>query len=131
MSQSDPGYNQRRREEFMGEPIESRAVTTVNLAEPFNESGKLPLNFLSGAQQFLREEISYASNEMLARAQVETDLFGEFLQKIAEAHSVNDILKMYQVCGEHQMDFIRRDWVDRFKHARRLIDVWSRGHGNP
>jgi hypothetical protein len=112
----------------MVEPVEARAdsIETVDLTRPPSEPGKLPLNFLIGAQRLLCEEIRFASDEMLDRAQTETQLFGEFLSKMAEAHSVNDIVMMYEVCGRHQMDFMQRDWARLLKHARHLIDVGSR-----
>ena len=52
------------------------------------------MNLLSGAR-LLSEEIAFATNEMLDRAQTEMHLFGEYLSKIAEAHSVNDLMTMY------------------------------------
>jgi hypothetical protein len=52
------------------------------------------MNLLSGAR-LLSEEIAFATNEMLDRAQTEMHLFGEYLSQIAEAHSVNDIMTMY------------------------------------
>ena len=98
----------------MIEPIEARAATT--------ETSKLPLNLIFGAPRLLGEEIAFATNEMLDRAQTETHLFGEYLSKIAAAHSVNDIMTMYTVCGQHQIDFVRR----LFTHAQRVIGIWSR-----
>ena len=112
----------------MVEPIETRAdsIETVDLTGEPDEPSKLPLNFLFGAQRLLCEEIRFAADEMLDRAQTETQLFNEFLSKMAEAHSVNDIMMMYEICGQHQMDFMQRDWARLLKHARHLIDVGSR-----
>ena len=101
----------------MIEPIEARAATT--------ETSKLSLNLLFRALWLLGEEIAFATNEMLDRAQTETHLFGEYLSKIAEAHSVNDIMTMYTVCSQHQIDFVRRDCERLFTHAQRLIGIWS------
>ena len=101
-------------------------IKAADLSEPSNEPGKQPQNLLFGAQQLLLEEIRFARAEMLDRLQTETHLFGEFLSKMAEAHSVNDILMMYEICGQHQMDFIQRDWARVFKHARHVIEVASR-----
>jgi hypothetical protein len=108
--------------------IEARTteIKTGDLSEPSSELGKPPQNLLFGAQQMLLEEIKFARAEMLDRLQTETHLFGEFLSKMAEAHSVNDILMMYEICGQHQMDFIQRDWARVFKHARHMIEVGSR-----
>ena len=83
------------------------------------------MNLLSGAR-LLSEEIAFATNEMLDRAQTEMHLFCEYLSKMAEAHSVNDIMTMYIVCGQHQIDFVRRDCERLFTHAQRLIGIWSR-----
>ena len=102
----------------MIEPIEARAATT--------ETSKLSLNLLFRALWLLGEEIAFATNEMLDRVQTETHLFGEYLSKMAEAHSVNDIMTMYLVCGQHQIDFVRRECERLFTHAQRLIGIWSR-----
>jgi hypothetical protein len=98
-------------------------IKAASLRGPSNEPGKLSPNLLLGAQRLLLEEIRFAQAEMLDRIQTETHLFGEFLSKVAEAHSVNDILTMYEICGQHQMDFVQRDWARLFKHARHMIDV--------
>jgi hypothetical protein len=105
--------------------VEARTaeINAADLSEPSSEPGKLPRNLVPGAQQLLLEEIGFARAEMLDRIQTETHLFGEFLSKMAEAHSVNDILMMYEICGQHQMEFIQRDWARLFKHARHLIEV--------
>jgi hypothetical protein len=83
------------------------------------------MNLMSGAR-LLSEEIAFATNEMLDRVQTETHLFGEYLSKMAEAHSVNDIMTVYLVCGQHQIDFVRRECERLFTHAQRLIGIWSR-----
>jgi len=111
----------------MLEATEARTdmTETVDLAKPPSEPSKLPLNFLFGAQRLLCEEIRFVSDEMLDRAQTETHLFNEFLSKMAEAHSVNDIMMMYEVCSKHHMDFIQRDWARLLRHARHLVEVGS------
>ena len=112
----------------MVEPVEARVDTTEtsDITEALSGSTKLPLNFLFGAPRLLAEEIAFANKELLDRAQTETHLFSEFLSKMAEAHSVNDIVAMYKICSQHQMDFIRRDCERLFTHAQRLIGIWSR-----
>ena len=87
------------------------------------------MNLMSGAR-LLGEEIAFATNEMLDRVQTETHLFGEYLSKMAEAHSVNDIRTMYEVCGQHQIDFMQRDCERLFRHARRSIEATSKFLGN-
>ena len=105
-------------------PIEARATTTET-GDITKSLTKLPMNFLFGAPRLLSEEIAFANKEMLDRSQTEAHLFNEFLSKMAEAHSVNDITMMYKVCGQHQMDFIRREFERLFTHAQRLIGFWS------
>ena len=55
----------------------------------------------------------------------ETHLFAEFSSKMAGAHSVKDLKTMYQECGQHQIDFVRRDSERIFKHGERMIEVTS------
>lgn len=62
-----------------------------------------------GAQRLMLGEIAFAGNEWIDRARTETHLFSEFISKVAGAHSVNGLRTMYQECGQHQVDFIRRD----------------------
>ena len=104
---------------------QSFEAQVVDVIKPPAESSEPPPNLLFAAQRLLSEEIRFVGDEMLDRVQTETHLFGEFLSKMAEAHSVNDILKMYEICGQHQMDFIQRDWARLFKHARHFIQVRS------
>ena len=94
-------------------------------AERLTQSSKRALEFFSGARRLIGDEIAFARDEMLDRVQTETHLFNEFLAKIAEAHSVNDIRAMYEVCGQHQIDFIQRDCERLLKHARRSIEATS------
>lgn len=46
---------------------------------------------------------------LLERAQIETQLFSEFVSKMVGAHSVKDIRTMYEECAKHQIQFVRRD----------------------
>jgi hypothetical protein len=62
---------------------------------------------------------------MLDRARTETHLFAELISKMAGAHSVKDIKTMYEECGQHQIDFIRRDCKRVFKHGHRMIETTS------
>jgi hypothetical protein len=71
----------------------------VDLGELVSEASKRTMNFLFGAQRLLIEEIAFVRNEMLDRMHMETHLFNEFLSKMAQAHSVNDIRMMYEACG--------------------------------
>jgi hypothetical protein len=99
-------------------------------ADRLTQSSKRALDFFSGAQGLIGDEIAFARDEVLDRVQTETQLFNEFLSKMAEAHSVNDIRTMYEVCGQHQVDFLQRDCERLFKHARRSIEATSKFLGN-
>jgi hypothetical protein len=68
----------------------------------------------------------FAGTEFLDRAMTETQLFNEFLSKMAEAHSVRDLGAMYRECSRHQVDFIRRDTERLLKHSERVIDNTSK-----
>jgi len=106
----------------LNQPTEPAAASAECLAQ----SSKRALDALSGVQRLIGDEIVYARDEMLDRAQTETHLFSEFVSKMAQAHSVNDIKTMYEVCGQHQVDFMRRNIERLFEHTRRSIDVTSK-----
>ncbi len=44
---------------------------------------------------------------------------------MAGAHSVKDIRTMCQECGQHQLDFLRRDSERLFRHGERMIATTS------
>jgi hypothetical protein len=113
----------------MTEPTQP-TESTASVAEHLTESGKLALDLFSGARRLIGDEIAFARDEILDRVQTETQLFNEFLSKMAEAHSVNDIRTMYEVCGQHQIDFMQRDCERLFRHARRSIEATSKFLGN-
>ena len=83
------------------------------------------LEFMLGAQRILFEEMVFFGGEMLERTRTETHLLSEFVMKMAGAHSVKDVKTMYQECGQHQLDFIRRDTERVFKHGERMIATTS------
>jgi hypothetical protein len=80
-------------------------------------------NFMFGAQRLMLEELVFAGNEMLDRTRTEMHLFSELASKMAGAHSVRDIRSMYEECGKHQVEFIRRDCDRLFKHGERMIEA--------
>lgn len=43
---------------------------------------------------------------LLERAQIETQLFSEFVSKMVGAHSVKDIRTMYEECAKRQIEFV-------------------------
>lgn len=87
------------------------------------EANKHALDYLFGAQQIFLEEVVFMNEEMLSRFRTETHLFAEYISKLAGSHSVKDLRTMYQECGQHQLDFIRRDCERIFKHCERLIET--------
>ena len=78
-----------------------------------------------GAQKMMFEELVFFGDEMLERTRTETHLFTEFVAKMAGAHSVKDIKTMCQECGQHQLDFLRRDTERLFRHGERMIAATS------
>src|SRR6476660_4394654 len=78
------------------------------------------LEFMLGAQKMM-----FLGDEMLERRRTEMHLFTEFVAKMAGAHSVKDVTTMCQECGQHQLDFIRRDSERLFKHGERIIATTS------
>ena len=89
------------------------------------QANKHALDFMLGAQKAMLEEIIFGGNELLDRAQTETHLCSEFVSKMAGSHSVKDLTTMFRECGQHQIDFIRRDSERLFKHGERMIENFS------
>ena len=83
-----------------------------------------------GAQKAMLEEMVFASNEIFDRTRTETHLFSEFVSKMAGSHSVKDLRTMGEECGQHQIDFVRRDCERLFKHGERMIENTSNLFGN-
>jgi hypothetical protein len=99
--------------------------SVAKAASRWNNANKCILNFMFGAQKAMFEEMMFVGGEILDRVVTETHLFGEFSSKIAGAHSVEGLNTMFQECGQHQIDFIRRDSERIFKHGERMIGVTS------
>jgi hypothetical protein len=101
------------------------------LSEPIDratqcaDTNKNALHFMPGAQRMMLEEAMFAAYATLDRVRTETDLFSEFASKLAAAHSVQDWKAMGSECGQHQLEFIRRDCDRMFKHGERLIGATS------
>ena len=83
------------------------------------------LEFMLGAQRMLFEEMVFLGDEVMERTRTETHLLSEFVTKMAGAHSVKDVRTMCQECGQHQLDFIRRDTERVFRHGERMIAATS------
>lgn len=103
----------------------------ADAAKPLADANKKMLEFMFGAQKALLEEIVFVGNESLDRAQTETHLLTEFVSKMAGAHSVKDIKTMFAECGQHQLDFIRRDSERLFKHGEHAVETVSKLFNRP
>jgi hypothetical protein len=90
-----------------------------------NKTNKYVLDFMFNMQKSMLEEAIFVSNEILDRVRTETHLFSEYSSKSAGAHSVKDLKTMCEECGQHQIDFVRRDSERLFKHGVRMIEVTS------
>ena len=113
----------------MPERSEADAATpeqaTAAAASEMGKANQLAANFTFGAQKLILEELVFTGNELAERAQTEMHLFSELVSKIAGAHSVKDIRTMYEECGKHQLEFIRRDCDRLFKNHERVIEAAS------
>ena len=110
----------------LSERVASGSFPAVANAEA--EATKLnqgALQFMLGAQKMLFEELVFFGNEMLERSRTEMHLFTEFVAKMAGAHSVRDVKTMCQECGQHQLDFVRRDTERLYRHGERMIAATS------
>ncbi|SHH66432.1 hypothetical protein [Bradyrhizobium erythrophlei] len=118
----------------MPEPSEPRAEifeqSVADAAARLTKANRHALDFLMGAQKVVLEEMVFAANEMLERAQTETHLFSEFVSKMAGSHSVRDLRTMCTECGQHQIDFVRRDSERLFRHGERMLERASSLFGN-
>jgi hypothetical protein len=104
--------------------------SVAKAAARWNKANNCILNFMFGAQNIMLEEMTFAGKEILDRVLTETHLFGEFSSKMAGAHSVEGLKTMCRECGQHQIDFVRRDSERLFKHGERMIEVTSGLFGN-
>jgi hypothetical protein len=103
----------------------SEAGATTEAGTQMAKANQVAANFMSGAQKLVLEELVFAGNEIMDRAQTETHLFSEFVSKLAGAHSVKDMRTMYEECSRHQLAFLRRDSDRLFKHGQRMIEATS------
>lgn len=110
----------------LSERAASGSFPTVESAEAeANRLNQGALEFMLGAQKMMFEEMVFLGDQMLERTRTEMHLFTEFVAKMAAAHSVRDIKTMCQECGQHQLDFCRRDSERLFKHGERMIAATS------
>jgi hypothetical protein len=99
--------------------------SVANAVARATKANKCALDFTFRAQKLMLEDIIFASNEIFDRVRTETHLFSEFAAKMAGSHSVKDLKTMCEECGQHQIDFIRRDSERLFKHGERMIETTS------
>ena len=99
--------------------------TAANAEAEATKLNQSALEFMLGAQKMMLEEWVFFGDEMLERTRIETHLFTEFVAKMAGAHSVRDVRTMCQECGQHQLDFLRRDTERLFRHGERVIAATS------
>src|SRR5665647_3687971 len=99
--------------------------STVDTTAKLTKVNKHALDFMTGAQKIMLEEMVFAGNELLERARTETHLLSELISKMAGSHSVKDLKTMCAECGQHQIDFVRRDSERIFKHGERMLETAS------
>jgi hypothetical protein len=117
-----------QKSEIVMSELSERATSFPTVANAEAEANKLnqgALQFMLGAQKMMFEEWVFLGDEMLERTRTEMQLFTEFVAKMAGAHSVRDVKTMCQECGQHQLDFFRRDSERLFKHGERMIAATS------
>jgi hypothetical protein len=111
----------------MLEFYESGAViieqSTADAVTRFTKANKSALDFLFGAQKILLDEMVFAGNEMFDRTRTEVHLLSELVSKLAKSHSAKDLKMMGMECTQHQIDFIRRDSEQVFKHGERMVEA--------
>jgi hypothetical protein len=91
--------------------------------ERVDKTNKRILDFSFGVQRAMLEEVIFIGNEFLDRVMAETHLFGEIASKAAGSHSVKGLRTMCEECGQHQIDYVRRDSEQVFKHGERMIEA--------
>jgi hypothetical protein len=104
--------------------------SVANAVGRLTRTNKCALDFTFRAQRAMLEEMVFTSNEIFDRIQTETHLFSEFASKMAGSHSVKDLKTMWEECGQHQIDFIRRDSDRLFKHGERMVETASKLFSN-
>jgi hypothetical protein len=98
---------------------------STDCATPAPDANKQALHLLLGAQRMMLEEVAFTACAALERIRSEVHLFGEFATKLAEAHSVNDLNAMAWECGNHQLEFMRRECDRQLRLGERLIEATS------
>jgi hypothetical protein len=108
--------------------IEDSVANAVARATKANRNA---LDFLFSAQKVVLEEIAFDGSEIFDRTRTETHLFSEMASKMAGTHSVKDLKTAFEECGQHQIDFIRRDSERLFRQGERMIEATSKLFSKP
>jgi hypothetical protein len=110
----------------MTEPSQLRLKTieqpVADATEKLAKANERTTDILFGAQRLVLDELLFVSNEMLDRTITEMHLFTEFVSKLAGAHSVKNVRTLWAECGQHQIDFMRRESERLFKHGERVAE---------
>ena len=111
--------------EFAEPRAEIAEQFSADAASQLTKANKNALDFMCGAQKAILEEIVFTGNELIDRARTETHLLSEFVSKMAGSHSVKGLKTVCEECGQHQLDFVRRDSERLFKHGERMLETAS------
>ena len=109
----------------LSEPKGTVPMSATASTKPWDDANKSALHFMIGAQRMMLEEMAFAAYATLDRIRTETHLFGEFASKLGAAHSVQDWKAMGSECGQHQLEFVRREGDRMLRHGGRLIEATS------
>jgi|SRR5215211_9322322 len=107
---------------------ETKAVVTESTADAAtrcDDANRQALHFMIGVQRMMFEEVVFAAYATLDRMRTEIHLLGEFAAKLAASHSVQDWVAMGRECGQHQLEFGRREYDRLLRHGERLIEATS------
>ncbi len=99
--------------------------STANAVARATKANRRALDFMFGAQKVVLDEIAFVGSEIFDRTRTEMNLFNEIASKMAGTHSVKDLKAAFEECGQHQIDFVRRDSERLFKHGRRMVETTS------
>lgn len=112
----------------MSELAKLHDLAAEQASEPmvrFADANRRATDAMFGAQKLLLEEMVFVANELTERTRTETHLLAEFISKLAASHSVKDWRTMWRECGQHQLDFVRRDCDRLFKNGQRVLETMS------
>lgn len=97
-----------------------------SIADQFAGMNKRSIDLFLNVQKAAFEELIDVGNDALERTSAELSIANEFASRIAGAHSANDLKRVYEECGKHQVDIFRRDSERVFKHWQRFLDRTSK-----